>query len=115
SSIGHLVNLLSTDVYRFDLSVLLLHYIWAAPLQMFVVLLISVCVIGTSSLFGGCILIAVLPLQIWMSQQFFQLRIIVAQKTDRRVRIINEILEGIRVIKMYAWEYSFMDMVNKAR
>lgn len=35
--------------------------------------------------------------------------------TDKRIRIMNEIIVGIRVIKMYAWEYAFKRVVTKLR
>ena len=33
--------------------------------------------------------------------------------TDRRVKVTNEILQGIRAIKMYGWEDSFVEMVKR--
>ena len=38
-----------------------------------------------------------------------------AQVTDKRVRVMNEVITGIRVIKMYAWEYAFRRVVTKLR
>ena len=35
--------------------------------------------------------------------------------TDKRIRIMNEIIVGIRVIKMYAWEHAFKRVVSKLR
>lgn len=35
--------------------------------------------------------------------------------TDKRVRIMNEIITGIRVIKMYAWENAFKRVVTNLR
>ena len=35
--------------------------------------------------------------------------------TDARVKLMNEILSGIRVIKFYAWESAFMDKVLAVR
>ena len=32
----------------------------------------------------------------------------IAKSTDARVKLMNEILQGIRVMKVYAWEDSFM-------
>lgn len=39
----------------------------------------------------------------------------VAQRTDNRVGIMNEIINGIQVIKMYAWEIPFRKVVAEAR
>ena len=38
-----------------------------------------------------------------------------AYKTDERLRLVNEIINGIKVIKMYAWEKPFSYLVDKAR
>lgn len=37
------------------------------------------------------------------------------QKKDERVRIITEILNGIKVIKLYGWELSFVKRINSIR
>ena len=35
--------------------------------------------------------------------------------TDKRVKIINEVISGIRVIKMYAWEHAFKKKITQLR
>ena len=35
--------------------------------------------------------------------------------TDNRIRIMNEIITGVKVIKMYAWEYAFKAVVSRLR
>ena len=35
--------------------------------------------------------------------------------TDQRVKVMNEVITGIRVIKMYAWEHAFKKVVTKLR
>ena len=38
-----------------------------------------------------------------------------ARITDRRVKIMNEVISGMRVIKMYAWEHAFKGVVDRLR
>ena len=45
----------------------------------------------------------------------FPLRFKAARITDNRIKVMNEVITGIRVIKMYAWEYAFRDVVTKIR
>jgi len=35
--------------------------------------------------------------------------------TDERVKVMNEIISGMRLIKMYAWEWTFHEYVKKIR
>ena len=42
-------------------------------------------------------------------------RLKAARLTDRRVKVMNEVISGIRVIKMYAWEYAFSHVVAAIR
>ena len=35
--------------------------------------------------------------------------------TDRRVKAMNEIISGIRIVKMYGWEYAFSQLVHNIR
>ena len=42
-------------------------------------------------------------------------RLKAAKLTDKRVKVMNEVISGIRVIKMYAWEYAFSHVVADIR
>ena len=53
----------------------------------------------------GCILMCMLSLY----------RLKSAKVTDKRVRVMNEIISGMRLIKMYAWEWAFHEYVKKIR
>lgn len=44
-----------------------------------------------------------------------KLRSKIAHRTDNRVKLMSEIVAGIQVIKMYAWEKSFEKVVALAR
>lgn len=38
-----------------------------------------------------------------------------AQRTGKRIRVMNELIQGIQVVKMYAWEHSFAHVVDTIR
>jgi ATP-binding cassette subfamily C (CFTR/MRP) protein 4 len=52
---------------------------------------------------------------VYLSKKISTNRMRVALKTDYRIRLMNDIVSGIQVIKMYAWEKPFSRLVNVAR
>ena len=38
-----------------------------------------------------------------------------AKVTDKRIKVMNEIISGMRLIKMYAWEWAFHEHVKNIR
>ncbi|XP_070538062.1 ATP-binding cassette sub-family C member 4-like isoform X3 [Ptychodera flava] len=112
---GQIVNLLSNDVNRFDVAMIFIHYLWIGPLESIVVLVLLWREIGPSCLAGFAILVIMMPFQGLMGKVFSKLRAKTAVQTDERVRIMNEIISGMRVIKMYTWEKLFGELIKKVR
>ncbi|KAB0372736.1 hypothetical protein FD755_015489 [Muntiacus reevesi] len=92
-----------------------LHFLWAGPLQAIVVTALLCMEIGISCLAGIAVLIILLPLQSCIGKLFSSLRSKTAAFTDTRIRTMNEVITGIRIIKMYAWEKSFADLITNLR
>ncbi|KAM3862000.1 ATP-binding cassette sub-family C member 4-like [Diretmus argenteus] len=112
---GQIVNLLSNDVNKFDEVTLFLHFLWVGPLQAAAVMLLLLYVIGPSCLAGMAVLIILMPVQTMFGHLFSALRGETAALTDDRIRIMNEVVSGIRIIKMYGWERPFSALVNEVR
>ena len=51
----------------------------------------------------------------WLGKKSAMIRLETALKTDTRVKYMFSILNGIQVIKMYAWEHSFAKTVSAIR
>ncbi|XP_023582461.1 ATP-binding cassette sub-family C member 4 isoform X2 [Trichechus manatus latirostris] len=112
---GQIVNLLSNDVNKFDQVTIFLHFLWAGPLQAIAVTVLLWMEIGISCLAGMAVVIILLPLQSCIGKLFSSLRSKTAAFTDVRIRTMNEVITGIRIIKMYAWEKSFADLITSLR
>ncbi|XP_060923036.1 ATP-binding cassette sub-family C member 4-like [Limanda limanda] len=112
---GQIVNLISNDANRLDEITLNLHYLWVGPLQAMVIIVFLWYEIGQSCLAGVAVVALMLPVQTVFGKLFgiFRSRTIVL--TDNRIRIMNEVVSGIRIIKMYAWEKPFSALVTEVR
>uniref|UniRef100_A0A3P8TH99 Multidrug resistance-associated protein 4 n=1 Tax=Amphiprion percula TaxID=161767 RepID=A0A3P8TH99_AMPPE len=114
---GQIVNLLSNDVNRFDEVTANLHYLWVGPLQAVVIIVLLWEEIGPSCLAGVAVIALMMPLQTWFGKLFSQYGTfnLLTVLTDSRIRIMNEVVSGIRIIKMYAWEKPFSALVAEVR
>ncbi|CAG9813317.1 unnamed protein product [Phaedon cochleariae] len=115
TTVGQLVTLLSNDVSKFDQMFVLAHYAWIGPIQVALGTWLLYRQIGIGSLFGVGFLVSFVPLQIYLANKTSVLRLRTALRTDERVRLMNEIISGIQVIKMYCWENSFAKLISFAR
>uniref|UniRef100_A0A1A9WJ69 Multidrug resistance-associated protein lethal(2)03659 n=1 Tax=Glossina brevipalpis TaxID=37001 RepID=A0A1A9WJ69_9MUSC len=112
---GQVVNLISNDVGRLDLAMLFIHYLWVGPLETLLITYLMYREIKIAAVFGVAFMLMFIPLQGWLGNKTSVLRLRTALRTDERVRMMNEIISGIQVIKMYAWEMPFGRMVEFAR
>lgn len=112
---GKVVNLVANDVNRFDLVTIFIHHMWSAPLSALIVAYILYQEVGYAGLIGIATVFVVVPIQSYTGKLSSKFRLQTAIKTDERVRLMDEIISGVQVIKMYAWEKPFCAMVELAR
>lgn len=113
---GYLINLLSNDVNRLDYGFIFVHWIWIMPLQAILICYLIWTKIGLAAVVGVVgLLLKTIPVQTGLSKLASKLRMKIAERTDARVGIMNELVQGIQVIKMYAWEKPFQNVVKEAR
>ncbi|XP_025834705.1 probable multidrug resistance-associated protein lethal(2)03659 isoform X2 [Agrilus planipennis] len=115
TTVGQVVNLLSNDVNRFDVAVIFAHQLWVGPLETIIVTYFMYQLVGISAVIGIFFLLMFIPLQFYLGKQTSVLRLKIALRTDERVRLMNEIIQGIQVIKMYTWEKPFAKLVALSR
>ena len=60
-------------------------------------------------------MVAVIPLNMWTASWSKKLQQKQMKLKDNRVKTMNELLNGIKVIKLYGWEESFMSLVLSLR
>ncbi|XP_051166811.1 ATP-binding cassette sub-family C member 4-like [Leptopilina boulardi] len=112
---GKIVNLVASDVNRFDRVFVLIHYMWTAPLSALIIGYFLYNQAGYAGLIGIAVVFVVVPIQSYTGKLSSIYRLQTAIKTDERVRLMDEIISGVQVIKMYAWEKPFCALVEIAR
>lgn len=109
------MNLLSNDVNRFDWVTMFINSMWTAPLLTIIVGVLLWKEIGIAGMIGIAIVFIVVPIQSYTGKLSSKFRLQTALRTDERVRFMDEIISGVQVIKMYAWEVPFAKLITYAR
>ncbi|KAJ1896492.1 hypothetical protein LPJ66_003952 [Kickxella alabastrina] len=91
------------------------HYLWTAPLHIALVLCMLYKTLGWSMLAGVAIMLISIPTSSGLSRSMQSLNTLLMGYRDQRMKIMDEVLSGIKIIKLYAWETSFIRRINDVR
>lgn len=140
-STGEIVNHMSIDANRLNGLVPYLHMIWSAPLQIGVSLYLLYTQVGPAVFAGSLsplhlvffylstlqfflkngtfagigVMILMIPINAILIKKMIAYQKVMMANKDKRVKIMNEVLQGIRIIKFFAWENSYLNKVNEIR
>ncbi|KAM5274228.1 ATP-binding cassette sub-family C member 3 [Ctenodactylus gundi] len=115
STVGEVVNLMSVDAQRFMDVYPFFNLAWSAPLQIILAMYFLWQILGPSVLAGVALMVLLIPLN---GAVAFKMRAYQVQQMkfkDSRIKQMSEILGGIKVLKLYAWEPSFLEQVEGVR
>ncbi|XP_015785719.1 multidrug resistance-associated protein 1 [Tetranychus urticae] len=112
---GEIVNLMAVDAKRFLDLIPFINLIWSAPLQIVLAIYFLYLELGYSALFGLLVMILLIPFNGYIASVSRNMQIKLMKQKDERVKFMNEILSGIKIIKFYAWEKSFLQHVTGLR
>ncbi|XP_037884219.1 multidrug resistance-associated protein 1 isoform X12 [Glossina fuscipes] len=115
STVGEIVNLMAVDAQRFMDLTTYLNMLWSAPLQIALALYFLWELLGPSVLAGLAVMIILIPLNGVIANRIKTYQIRQMKYKDDRVKLMNEVLSGIKVLKLYAWEPSFEKKVLEIR
>lgn len=115
STVGEIVNLMAVDAQRFIELTTYINMIWSAPLQIILALYFLWQILGPAVLAGLAVMIILIPINALIANKAKTLQILQMSSKDERVKLMNEVLNGIKVLKLYAWESSFEQQILKIR
>ncbi|XP_063443624.1 multidrug resistance-associated protein 1-like isoform X2 [Mytilus trossulus] len=117
ATVGEIVNLMAVDAQRFMDLMTYFHTIWSGPFQIALSLYFLWQTLGPSILAGFGVMVLLIPINAVIAKKSRDLQMKQMRLKDSRIKLMNEVLNGIKVLKLYAWEPSFekqiLDIRNK--
>ncbi|KAM9035583.1 ATP-binding cassette sub-family C member 2-like isoform 2-T2 [Sarcophilus harrisii] len=114
-SSGEIINLMSADAQQLmDLTVNL-NILWSAPLQILMAILLLWQELGPSAFAGVVILVLVIAINALAANRIKVLKKSQMKNKDQQIKLLNEILQGIKILKLYAWEPSYQKKIIEIR
>ncbi|XP_009463507.1 PREDICTED: canalicular multispecific organic anion transporter 1 [Nipponia nippon] len=115
STVGETVNLMSADAQRFMDMANFVHQLWSSPLQMILSIVFLWRELGPSVLAGIAVMVLLIPINGFLVAKAKAIQVRNMKNKDERMKIMSEILNGIKILKLFAWEPSFEKRVNEIR
>jgi ABC-type multidrug transport system fused ATPase/permease subunit len=115
SSTGQIITMFSNDTKQIQMFLFFMNNAVVAPFQIIVALALIYQQVGVVMFIGFAFMIILIPLNGFIFVSLNMIRRKKVKETDSRVKLTNEILSGIRVIKFYAWEIAFAEKVAVIR
>lgn len=112
---GELINMCSSDGQRLYEAVSVGCLLAGGPLVGILGLSYTAFFLGPTALLGSAVFIFFYPTMMLASRLTAYFRKKCVAVTDRRVRLMNEILSCIKFIKVYCWEEFFAQSIHKVR
>uniref|UniRef100_A0A8C3KKJ8 Uncharacterized protein n=1 Tax=Calidris pygmaea TaxID=425635 RepID=A0A8C3KKJ8_9CHAR len=115
STVGETVNLMSADAQRFMDMTNFVHQLWSSPLQIILSIVFLWGELGPSVLAGIAVMVLLIPINGFLVAKAKTIQVKNMKNKDERMKMMSEILNGIKILKLFAWEPSFEKRVNEIR
>ncbi|XP_064379482.1 multidrug resistance-associated protein 1-like isoform X3 [Dromaius novaehollandiae] len=112
---GEIVNLMSADAQQLMELTVNLNLLWSAPFQILMAVFFLWQELGLSVLAGVAVLLFIIPINALVAAKVKSLKKSQMRYSDQRVKLLSEMLHGIKILKLYAWEPSYQRKVMSIR
>uniref|UniRef100_A0A673X2J8 ATP-binding cassette, sub-family C (CFTR/MRP), member 10 n=1 Tax=Salmo trutta TaxID=8032 RepID=A0A673X2J8_SALTR len=114
-TLGEVVNFMSTDTDRVVNFFNSFHEMWSLPFQFSIALYLLYLQVGVAFLGGLGVALLLVPLNKVLASKIMENNKHMLTHKDSRVKLMTEVLFGIRVIKFYNWEAYFAQKIAACR
>lgn len=114
-SCGEIMNYVTVDAYRIGEFPFWFHQTWTTSLQLCIALVILIHSVGLATIASLVVIILTVVCNTPLAklQHKFQTKLMVAQ--DERLKASSEALVNMKVLKLYAWETHFKNVIEELR
>ena len=116
ANLGKIINIISGDMNTLEIKMLFMMFFFCIPVTIFTFLTILSVNFGVVPAFASILpSIIVFSLSIALQKSNENMYRKRNHYTDERIKLANEVIEGIRLIKMYGWERPFKEIIDRIR
>ncbi|KAM9754739.1 ATP-binding cassette sub-family C member 8 isoform 1-T1 [Menidia menidia] len=114
-TVAQICNLVAIDTNQLMWFFFLCPNLWAMPVQIIVGVILLYYLLGISALIGATVIALLAPVQYFVATKLSQTQKSTLEYSSERLKKTNELLRGIKLLKLYAWEHIFRDSVEETR
>lgn len=100
---GDIQNHMSVDAERWSEALPLLPMWFSIPFEICIALWLLYRQLGWAAIAGAGTILVVAPIQTWIASFFAKAKDEKLAAMDNRIRLLNEVLSGIKIVKLYGW------------
>ncbi|KAJ3265284.1 hypothetical protein HDU77_005729 [Chytriomyces hyalinus] len=116
ANIGKIVSLMSSDANRlYNFAGFIHRPLVDLPISAIISVTALLYLLGPSALAGLLVVMVSGPATGLISKWMIKEQLAYASATDNRTQVINEALQGVRIIKYFGWEEEFLKRIGAAR
>jgi ABC-type multidrug transport system fused ATPase/permease subunit len=112
---GVIINHMAVDPTVMVELVPTIHLLWAAPFEIIVCLVILIAITGWSAIVGVFIMLLATPVNMVLTRGLYMARISSLQHKDTRIKLLTEVLNAIKTVKLMVWEAHLHGQLNDSR
>ncbi|XP_068459288.1 ATP-binding cassette sub-family C member 8 isoform X2 [Clinocottus analis] len=114
-TVAQICNLVAIDTNQLMWFFFLCPNLWAMPIQIIVGVILLYYLLGISALIGATVIAVLAPVQYFVATKLSQTQKSTLEYSNERLKKTNELLRGIKLLKLYAWEHIFCNSVEGTR
>ncbi|KAF8777815.1 ATP-binding cassette sub-family C member 9 like protein [Argiope bruennichi] len=112
---GAVVNHMAVDAFNMMMLFSMGHYLWAVPFKIVLLLILLYSRLGYSALIGAATVIFLVPVQYYICTLLSKIQGKALDVSDERLKKTTELLQGIKLLKLYGWDRLYANFVQNVR